>query len=637
MGATDGCGVSSDDQGAPPKDAVVSEAPRPRAGSVSMDPMIGRVLLGRYRVERCIGSGGMGSVYIARQTAVDRRVAVKVLRPELLSNDHVRRRFQREAEIVAKLSHPNTIQLFDFGKTKEGHSVMVMELLEGASLSERLRDEGPLSLPETLKLGQEVASALGEAHLAGLVHRDMKPANIFLAQVGGRVHGKVLDFGIARIADEEMTQLTVGGQIFGTPRYMAPEQAMSTKDVDGRADIYGLGLILYECLVGQPPFRADTSLQYLAAHTQQTPPKLREHLPNAPAELELLIDRCLKKDPADRPASADEVAEELMRISQETAVRARGQTVAEAQAAQATQVTQAAEPAAAGGLEPETEGESTPSPDLAPKASRSKIGLIAGVSFGLLGLLAAAGYAFTRLDRPENPPIEAQAVLQNAQDSEAPKARVTVEAEPIPEASPEPLPEASPEPFPEGSPELAPQAKPSADAIPDPVPLEPLPEAGPEASPEASPEAEEPKPEPKPQAPAAKAKSKAKAKAKPKPKPKARSKRRTREESNANPGMAGIIEGPRTLTLPIDDMESEESYAKDCQTSVYTGLAELSTRSCPSDCAIIVDSLCAGTTPAKQRAMSPGRRKVTVVCKQGFKRARWLRFRANQNTVFRCR
>ncbi len=286
--------------------------PLPRGvGSVTMDPLIGRVIGGRYEIVQRIGSGGMGAVYRARQASVARHVALKVLRPDLISNDHIRQRFHREAEIIGRLSHPNTIRLYEFCTTEDGLAVMVMELLDGQPLSERLKSQGPMDLSEGLTVGSEVARSLAEAHHLGLVHRDLKPANIFLHRAAGQQITKVLDFGIARLMDEEATRLTVTDQVFGTPRYMSPEQGLSTANVDARSDLYSLGLILYECVVGQPPFVAQTSFQYLSAHSAQPPPKLRESLPTAPEALEQLIDACLRKKPDDRPQTAAAIALQL--------------------------------------------------------------------------------------------------------------------------------------------------------------------------------------------------------------------------------------------------------------------------------------------------------------------------------------
>lgn len=273
----------------------------------SLDPLIGRVVLDRYEVRERIGAGGMGAVYVAKQLTVGREVAVKILRAELVSNEMVRERFRREAEIIGRLKHPNTIQLIDYGETDDGLCVMVMELLKGDVLSDTLKEHGALSLDDVLALGEEVSGSLAEAHALGLVHRDLKPGNIFIAEIAGEAHAKVLDFGIARMLDEQSTRITTTGQVFGTPRYMSPEQGVETGEVDHRSDIYSLGLILFECLVGQPPFVAQTSLQYLNAHATRPPPRLSERLPTAPVDLERLIAQCLEKDPETRVQSAAEV------------------------------------------------------------------------------------------------------------------------------------------------------------------------------------------------------------------------------------------------------------------------------------------------------------------------------------------
>ncbi|NJK90049.1 MAG: serine/threonine protein kinase, partial [Myxococcales bacterium] len=265
-----------------------------------MDPWLGRTVLDRYRLIRRIGAGGMGSVYEAEQLSVGRSVAVKLLRTEVGSDPVLRDRFRREAEITGRLRHPHTVSLIDYGETPEGTAIIVMELLTGKSLDGLLHERGALSLAEALRIGEQVASSLSDAHQRGLVHRDLKPSNIFVTKVSGEHFCKVLDFGIARFHEEGEAKLTATGQVFGTPRYMAPEQAMSAADVDARADLYSLGLILFECVTGQAPFRATTAIQYLTAHSIETPPMLRSLRPDAPTELERLIDGLLQKDPDKR-------------------------------------------------------------------------------------------------------------------------------------------------------------------------------------------------------------------------------------------------------------------------------------------------------------------------------------------------
>lgn len=285
------------------------------SASVSMDPLIGRVLLDRYEVLERVGSGGMGAVYVARQRGVDRRVAVKVLRTDLLQNEQVRERFRREAEIIGRLRHPNSVQLIDFGETDDGLMVMIMELLVGRTLGDHLKSQGALPESVAIRFAEQIAGSLREAHDQGLVHRDLKPANVFLVDLSGELHVKVLDFGIARVLDAESTRLTSTGQVFGTPQYMSPEQAVATGEVDHRSDIYALGLILYEMVAGRPPFTAETSLQYLSAHVNSPPPRLRAVCPSVSPALDELVDRCLAKQAEARPASAADLATELASIA----------------------------------------------------------------------------------------------------------------------------------------------------------------------------------------------------------------------------------------------------------------------------------------------------------------------------------
>lgn len=548
-----------------------------------MDPLIGRVVLDRYEILQRIGSGGMGAVYVGIQRAIGRNVALKVLRTDLMNNEHVRMRFKREAEIIAKLNHPNTIQLYDYGETEEGLAIMVMELLNGRSLSERLKGEGPLPLLDSIRLGEEVCASLAEAHLYGLVHRDLKPANIFLNEVGNQVHAKVLDFGIARLLDEESTRLTSTGQVFGTPRYMSPEQAMSTADVDSTSDLYSLGLILYECIVGQPPFVAQTSIQYLSAHSSQEPPKLREHYHDAPLELEQLIDACLEKDPEARPQTADDVKLALEQIRR--ALEAGTQPPA-------ISIPRGPSAVARG----EQTGPTTvdrgdgPSEPAAPAGGDGGRKSSAGaVAFALGGAVALAGAAWFLLkDRPAPMVEPADAGTMNG-------FMATLDE---PDASP------------------GPETEVVADAG-----LE-------QASPDAG-EAETPQDAGRRLPPPRKQKQKQKQKWKHKRKP---------PPPKGPPTGTGVITGPRGLVIEdLGEGTDPAELAKDCTASDWRGLAKLSTKRCPAGCAIIVDDQCAGLTPADARAMTRGRRRVSVVCKGKVKRAATVTFADGDTTVFRCR
>lgn len=570
----------------PPPSGGNNGPAKPRSpGSSTLDPLIGRVLLDRYEVLQRIGSGGMGAVYVGRQRAVDRRVALKVLRSDLLANDHVRQRFRREAEIMAKLKHPNTVQLIDYGETEDGLAVMVLELLEGKPLNDRLK-EGPLPLLECLKVGEEISASLAEAHLYGMVHRDLKPANIFLARSGPSMHAKVLDFGIARLLDEEATRLTSTGQVFGTPRYMSPEQAMSTGDVDPRSDLYSLGLIIYECAVGQPPFVAQTSIQYLSAHTTQAPPKLREAMPDAPVALESLVDACLAKEPNDRPGSAEDVGRALQAIRRglETGTDTLPMIVK------------------GGSTRPPdkaTEGLAVPvGPGPGPRPAKGGLPLGAVIGGLLVVAALAAGIGYVVL-RPEKP--LSVVALDAGMGAQRPDLGVPAVLDAAPVVALIDPPDSGDEPQAEED-AGAPSPDPSdAGLEPADEPVDPPPSKGKHG----------------------------------------RNKRDAgvRQKVVSPPPGGGVITGPAGLVIETDDDDGVNlvKLAKTCKTSVYTGLGKVSTQRCPADCALIIDAQCAGLTPAEARAVPPGRRNVSVVCGEKVVRTGTVRFEAEETSVFTCR
>lgn len=267
------------------------------------DPMIGRVLDGRWIIEKRIGVGGMGAVYLGHQRSVDRQVAIKTLRTNLSETDDFVDRFFREARIATTINHPHSVTILDFGQDEDGTLYLAMEYLVGTLLSDRI-DQGDLSYEEILRIGVQIASALSAAHDANIVHRDLKPDNIFLLDIpGGGTFVKVLDFGIAKVLDAE-TQVTRTGQVFGTPQYMSPEQCQGHQ-VDGRADLYSLGCIMYELVGGRPPFSAETPMAILMAHVVNEIPPLGE-LCNVPPPVEEAIASLLAKEPQGRPANAGE-------------------------------------------------------------------------------------------------------------------------------------------------------------------------------------------------------------------------------------------------------------------------------------------------------------------------------------------
>jgi hypothetical protein len=274
-----------------------------------MDGMLvasGTVLAGRYALERELGRGGMATVYLARDTRHDRLVAVKILRQEVAASVGGQR-FLREIEIAAHLTHPHILPLHDSGDA-DGALFYVMPFLEGESLRERLKREGPLPVDDALQIAAEIADALSYAHAKGVVHRDIKPGNILL-QAG---HAVVADFGIARAISEAVgDRVTSAGLALGTPTYMSPEQANAVDTVDGRTDIYSLGCLLYEMLAGSPPFTATTVQGVVAQHLNEVPPLLRLVRRSVPVEVELVVARMLAKLPADRFADAGDLGRRL--------------------------------------------------------------------------------------------------------------------------------------------------------------------------------------------------------------------------------------------------------------------------------------------------------------------------------------
>lgn len=269
----------------------------------SADGLIGQVIDGKYLVEALIGEGGMGKVYRGRNTRTESPVAIKTLIPDLLVDESLVERFRIEAKAASNLRHPNTIRVYDFGK--EGDVLfMVMELLDGMSLEGLLQREGRVEPGRLLNIIRQTCRSLDEAHSAGLVHRDIKPDNIFLNRVGDELDQvKVLDFGVAKLQNNQYgnATLTQAGMIFGTPRYMAPEQARAM-ELSGRSDIYALGIIMYEALTGRPPFEANDPVGVLIKHVNEPPVPFAEMNPSMEPmpEFEALVMRCMAKDPDDR-------------------------------------------------------------------------------------------------------------------------------------------------------------------------------------------------------------------------------------------------------------------------------------------------------------------------------------------------
>jgi eukaryotic-like serine/threonine-protein kinase len=262
--------------------------------------MTGRVLADRYVLAEPLGSGGMARVVAATDRLLDRRVAVKLLRADLADEPGVRERLLREARAAASFSHPNAVAVFDVGED-DGTPFIVMELIAGRTLADRLRAEGALPLAEALRIADEVLAALDAAHRRGLVHRDVKPANVLLPDDGGGA--RLADFGIAKGLRQATAGLTATGQVLGTPRYLSPEQA-SGRPATARSDLYAVGVLCYELLAGAAPFDGEHPLAIALAHRQDEPPPLGARRPDAPAAVVAAVHRALAKDPRDRFADA---------------------------------------------------------------------------------------------------------------------------------------------------------------------------------------------------------------------------------------------------------------------------------------------------------------------------------------------
>ncbi len=282
------------------------------------DPLIGRVLSERYRIDRLIGTGAAGRVYEAEHELMHKRLAVKVLHGELTSVPEIVARFEREAMAAANIDHPNVAAATDFGKLDDGTFFLVLEYIEGRGLRAEI-DQGPIAVERALHIARQVASALSAAHALDIVHRDLKPENVMLVEKAGDPDFvKVLDFGIARVpaggeaaqVEEHSTSapITKAGMVFGTPEYMAPEQALG-QQVDARADIYALGVILFEMLAQKRPFYAETQVGVLGQQLSQDAPAISDRAPDIelPVEVERLVSGMLARESKARVASSDEV------------------------------------------------------------------------------------------------------------------------------------------------------------------------------------------------------------------------------------------------------------------------------------------------------------------------------------------
>src|SRR5215470_13444688 len=293
---------------------------RPACGSMPQlesPSLVGQVLDGRYRLTKKLGEGGMGEVYAADHVHIEKKFAVKLLRPEIVSNREAVTRFRQEARSSSSIGHRNIISIDDFGDLPDGRIYMCMELLNGAPLNDMIRQ--PMPVDRLLNILIQTGHGLAAAHAKGITHRDMKPENIFVT-IGpnGEDIPKLLDFGIAKVSGNDgQNHLTRTGTIFGTPFYMAPEQALGNP-VDARTDIYAVGVIMYECFSGSLPFQGDSFMGILTQHITMDPEPVAQraaragrHLPPGLAEV---ITRCMQKNPAQRFSTMDELVNVLVQI-----------------------------------------------------------------------------------------------------------------------------------------------------------------------------------------------------------------------------------------------------------------------------------------------------------------------------------
>ncbi len=289
-----------------------------KMGFSDVGDLVGETV-GSYRITDLIGQGGMGVVYRAEHVLLGKRAAVKVLLPERSRNREIVDRFFNEAKASTTIEDPGIVDIFDFGRMADGNAFIVMELLEGETLGERLKRLGLLPPGQAASIASHIAGTLAAAHAHGIIHRDLKPDNVFLVRDSALPRGeraKLLDFGIAKLAGgSQPSELvkTETGRLMGTPYYMSPEQCRGAGKIDNRTDIYSLGCVLYQMLTGRPPFVLEGAGEILAAHIHVPPLPLRMHEASVPHALEVVVLRMLEKDPARRPQSAAEVVEELSR------------------------------------------------------------------------------------------------------------------------------------------------------------------------------------------------------------------------------------------------------------------------------------------------------------------------------------
>ena len=314
------CGAELGDRNGPASRQATQEEEitRQQSGGRNQDPtlvdaardgLIGSTIAGKYRIDSKLGAGGMGAVYRATRLLIGDEVAVKILHAEQ-TDPRAAERFRREAQAAARLKHPNAVTIHDFGVTDEGVQYLVMELVDGESLRYIIKEQGPLTPSASVEIIDQVCAALDEAHQHGIIHRDIKPDNIIVKVATAGLRVKVLDFGIAKLRDDNASNLTQTGSILGTPHYMSPEQCLG-EDLDKRSDIYSVGIVLYEMLTGLVPFNSPTSAAVVVQQVTQPPPSLRALNVSLSSAVESVVLHALEKQRAARPQTASDLAREF--------------------------------------------------------------------------------------------------------------------------------------------------------------------------------------------------------------------------------------------------------------------------------------------------------------------------------------
>jgi serine/threonine protein kinase len=278
------------------------------------DSLVGTTLAGKYRIDERLNEGGMGTVYRGTHVLMDKTVAIKVLRPTLAADEKIVARFSREARAASRISHPNALSVTDFGEDDSGHVFLVMEFLSGKTLKQLIREEGPLPLARVVDITRQIGDALNAAHSQGVVHRDLKSDNIMLLDTMSTEHAKVLDFGIAKINEPDGsidTSLTAPNLVIGTPQYMSPEQCSQETEIDSRSDIYSLGVILYEMLVGHVPFSGDSPTMVMMKHLQEPVPSVMDERDDVPPAVARVVARAMAKVRGNRYQNVAELIEDL--------------------------------------------------------------------------------------------------------------------------------------------------------------------------------------------------------------------------------------------------------------------------------------------------------------------------------------